>query len=283
MAGMRSMWVGSVSFGLVTIPVKMYKSTDSHDIAFHQMHGADGGKIKYVKTCAECNEVVDPADIVKATKVGDQNVVVTEDELKSLVEEQPKVIEVLAFVDESEIDPLAFESSYYLGPNGLINGYHLLRAAMEDTGRVAIARVTPRSRTSLALLRISNGNVLTLHMLSWPDEIRTPQFPDLDKPHVVKEQELAVAKMLVDSMTGSFKPQEFVDVYHDRLVELLEAKSAGEAFTPVKAAPVTEDVTDLMAMLEASVAKHPAGKGTAKRAPAKAPAKKAPAKKARVA
>lgn len=280
------MWTGSVSFGLVTVPVKAYKATDSHDVAFHQLHDEDGGRIKYAKVCADCGEVVDAAHIAKGTKFGDADVVVTAEELSSLQEEQPKTIEVLQFVDQDEIDPLAFESSYYLAPGGPVNGYHLLRQAMEDTGRVAIARVTLRTRTSLALLRVSNGNVLTMHTLSWPDEVRTPQFADLGKPYSVKPEELTVAKMLVESMAGTFKPEDFQDTYHDRVLELLEAKASGGAFTPVKAAPVTEDVSDLMAMLSASIAakeaegaaaskgRHPAGKGAAKRAPAKAAPRK---------
>ena len=281
------MWTGSVSFGLVSIPVKAYKATDSHDVTFYQLHDEDGGRIKYAKVCADCGEVVDAAHIAKGTKFGDTDVVVTADELASLQDEQPKTIEVLQFIDQDEIDPLQFESSYYLAPGGPLNGYALLREAMEDMGRVALARVTLRTRTSLALLRITNGNVLTMHTLSWSDEVRTPAFADLNKPFEVKPQELQVAKMLVESMSGSFKPEDFSDTYNDRVLELLEAKAGGSAFTPVKAAPVTEDVTDLMAMLTASVeaqgasgskSRHPAGKtGSAKREVA---AKKAPAKKA---
>lgn len=287
------MWTGSVSFGLVSIPVKAYKSVDSHDVAFYQMHDTDGGRIKYAKTCSDCGDVVEQADIAKGTKFGDQEVVVTAEELASLQDEQPKTIEVLQFIDQDEIDPLAYESGYYLAPAGPLNGYALLRTAMEDTQRVAIARVTLRTRTSLALLRISHGNVITMHTLSWPDEVRTPQFSDLDKPVTLKPQELQVAKMLVESMSGSFKPEDYTDLYHERVLDLLAAKASNGEFVPAaKPAPATEDVSDLMAMLTQSLAakeaagakdRHPAGKGAAKRAPAKAAAKKAPAKKARVA
>jgi DNA end-binding protein Ku len=283
------MWTGSISFGLVSIPIKLYKATESHDVSFHQAHDADGGRIKYSKVCADCGEVVDQAHIHKVAKFGDQEVTVSAEELSSLQDEQPKTIEVLQFVDEDEIDPLAFESSYYCGPGGPLNGYHLLRTAMEDTGRVAIARVTLRTRTSLALLRVTHGNVITMHTLSWTDEVRTPQFADLNKPFEVKPQELQVAKMLVDSMSGSFKPEDYTDVYHERVLDLLAAKAGTGEFTPAaKAEPVKDDVTDLMSMLQASIdaqglaaskERHPAGKAGAAKPAKKAPAKAAPRKR----
>ena len=277
-AGMRAMWTGSIQFGLVPVPVKMYTAVSTHDVSFHQHHDTDMGRIKYAKVCSDCGEVVDPASIVKATEVGDQMAVVTEAEIASLRDEQPKTVEILQFVDQHEVDPLAFENGYYLAPSGPVNGYHLLRQVMADSGRVAICRVTLRSKTSLSLLRVTNENVLTMHTLAWPDEIRTPAFPDLNKPFEVKEQELAVANMLLESMTGSFKPEDFTDTYHERLTELLAAKTGAGEFTPVQqVAAATEDVSDLLAQLEASLGK----KAPAKKAPAKkAPAKRAPAKRA---
>lgn len=268
-AGMRAMWTGSISFGLVNVPVKMYTATSSHDISFHQHHDADMGRIKYTKVCGDCGEVVDPANIVKATEVGDKTAVVTEAELTSLREEQPKTVEILQFVDQGEVDPLAFESSYYLAPSGPVNGYHLLRQVMQESGRVAICRVMLRSKTTLSLLRVTNENVLTMHTLSWPDEIRNPAFPDLDKPFEVKPQELAVANMLLDSMTGSFKPEDYCDTYHQRLQELVAAKAGGVEFTPAKQIQAaTDDASDLLAQLQASLGGKP-GKSPAKRAPAK--------------
>jgi DNA end-binding protein Ku len=268
------MWTGSISFGLVNVPVKMYTAVSSHDVSFHQHHDADMGRIKYAKVCADCNEVIDPANIVKATEVGDGTAVVTEDELASLRDEQPKTVEILQFVDQGDVDPLAFESGYYLAPAGPVNGYHLLRQVMQDAGRVAICRVMLRSKTSLALLRVTNENVLTMHTLSWPDEIRTPGFADLAKPFEVKPQELKVATMLLDSMTGTFKPEDFTDTYHERLIELVAAKADGKSFTPQKPVSVDNDVTDLLAQLEASLGKTPtAAKVPAKRAPRKAATK----------
>jgi DNA end-binding protein Ku len=265
------MWTGSISFGLVNVPVKMYTAVSSHDVSFHQHHDADMGRIKYAKVCADCGEVVDGANIVKATEVGDSTAVVTEDELASLRDEQPKTVEILQFVDQGEVDPLAFESGYYLAPAGPVNGYHLLRQVMQDAGRVGICRVMLRSKTSLALLRVTNENVLTMHTLSWPDEIRNPNFADLGKPFEVKPQELKVATMLLDSMSGTFKPEDFTDTYHERLIELVAAKADGKSFTPQKPVAVDNDVTDLLAQLEASLGKQPvAVKTPAKRAPRKA-------------
>lgn len=267
---LRAMWTGAIAFGLVSVQIKLYKATENHDMSFSQFHGADCGKISYAKTCADCGEVVPQADIVKGTKVGDTLVTVTDDEIKSLQGEMDKEITVLQFVDPAEINPVAYESSYYAVPSGSANGYALLMEAMRSTDKVAICQVTLRSKTSLAALRILDNRVLAMSVLSWPDEIRTPAFDVLDKPVSVKDNELAVAKMLVESMSGTFKPENFSDDYQDRLKELIAAKADGTPFVPVQAQPVTEDVTDLMAMLEASIAAKNGGHTTAKkRAPRK--------------
>jgi DNA end-binding protein Ku len=268
---MRSMWSGSVSFGLVSIPIKMYKTADNHDVGFHQHHDADMGRIKYVKVCADCGEVVDPTSIVKGADHGGEVVVVTEDELNSLKEEQSKIIEVLQFVDESEIDPVSFEASYYLAPDKTVNGYHLLTRVMSDTGRVAIVRMTMRTKTYLALLRVSHGNVLTMHTMTWPDEDREPTFAELTKEHVLKPQELAMATMLVDSMTGDFDPAGYTDTYRDRLNELIAAKAGqGEFHAKEVDLDAEQEVTDLLAALEASVqAKKAAAAPKKKPAPRK--------------
>lgn len=278
-AGMRSMWSGTLQFGLVTFAVKLYTAVSSHDVKFHQHHDADMGRIKYAKTCEDCGEVIDAANIVKATDLGDGLAVLTDEEIKSLQDEQPKTVEILQFVDEGEIDPLAFESGYYVAPAGPTKPYHVLRTAMERAGLVAVCRVMLRTKTSLALLRITNDNVLTMHTLSWPDEIRAPKFADLDKPYEVSDKELAVANMLVESMTGSFKPEDFTDSYHERLLEAVTAKASGGEFTPHAPVVVTEDASDLLAQLEASLGKKAPAKAAAK----KAPAKRAPRKSSKVA
>lgn len=251
---MRSMWNGNIAFGLVSVGVKLYKATDNHDVSFSQYHAADGGKISYAKTCTDCGEVVPQSDILKGTKVGEQLVTVTDAEMASLQGEISKEITVVQFVDPAEINPVAYESSYYAVPSGSVNGYALLLEAMRSTEKVAVCRVTLRTKTSLAVLRILEDRVLAMSVLSWPDEIREASFDVLDKPMTVKPAELAVAKVLVESMSGTFKPEDYSDDYQDRVKELIAAKADGVPFTPVEPKPVAADANDLMAMLEASIA-----------------------------
>lgn len=298
---MRSIWKGSVAFGLVNVPVKVYSATEDHDLKFHQVHARDNGRIQYKRVCTECGEVVEYRDIAKAYESDDgQTVVITDDDIATLPEERSHEIEVLEFVPAGEIDPLMYDRSYYLEPDGKSSkSYVLLAKALSETDRVAIVHFALRNKTRLAALRVkdfSKRNVMVVHTLLWPDEIRDPDFPSLDAKVEVRAPELKMAGQVVESMAADFHPEEFTDTYQEQLRELVEAKLAGgEAFTteekPTKL-DETEDVSDLLAKLEASVrrrreesaAKEPAGepaKAAAKKAPAKkAAAKKAPAKKA---
>lgn len=298
---MRSIWKGSVAFGLVNVPVKVYSATEDHDLKFHQVHAKDNGRIQYKRVCTECGEVVEYRDIAKAYESDDgQTVVITDDDIATLPEERSHEIEVLEFVPAGEIDPLMYDRSYYLEPDGKSSkSYVLLAKALSETDRVAIVHFALRNKTRLAALRVkdfSKRNVMVVHTLLWPDEIRDPDFPSLDAKVEVRAPELKMAGQVVESMAADFHPEEFTDTYQEQLRELVEAKLAGgEAFTteekPTKL-DETEDVSDLLAKLEASVrrrreesaAKEPAGepaKAAAKKAPAKkAAAKKAPAKKA---
>lgn len=298
---MRSIWKGSVAFGLVNVPVKVYSATEDHDLKFHQVHARDNGRIQYKRVCTECGEVVEYRDIAKAYESDDgQTVVITDDDIATLPEERSHEIEVLEFVPAGEIDPLMYDRSYYLEPDGKSSkSYVLLAKALSETDRVAIVHFALRNKTRLAALRVkdfSKRNVMVVHTLLWPDEIRDPDFPSLAAKVEVRAPELKMAGQVVESMAADFHPEEFTDTYQEQLRELVEAKLAGgEAFTteekPTKL-DETEDVSDLLAKLEASVrrrreesaAKEPAGepaKAAAKKAPAKkAAAKKAPAKKA---
>lgn len=296
---MRSIWKGSVAFGLVNVPVKVYSATEDHDLKFHQVHAKDKGRIQYKRVCSECGEVVDYRDIAKAYEADNgQTVVITDDDIATLPEERSHEIEVLEFVPSGEIDPLMYDRSYYLEPDGKSSkSYVLLAKTLSETDRVAIVHFALRNKTRLAALRVkefpsSHGprNVMVVHTLLWPDEIRDPDFPFLDADVEVRAPELKMAGQVVESMASDFRPDEFSDTYQEQLRELVEAKLAGgEAFAteekPTKL-DETEDVSDLLAKLEASVrkrreesaAKAPA-KGAAKKAPAKrAAAKKAPAK-----
>ena len=304
---MRSIWKGSVSFGLVNVPVKVYSATEDHDIKFHQVHAEDHGRIRYKRTCEVCGEVVEYRDIARAYDSDDgQTVIITDEDIATLPEERSREIEVVEFVPAEQLDPMMYDKSYFLEPDSKsTKSYVLLAKTLAETDRVAIVHFALRNKTRLAALRVkdfSKRDVMVIHTLLWPDEIRDPDFPSLDKDVDIKPAELKMAGQVVESMTDDFKPDQFRDDYQEQLRELVQAKlEGGEAFT-VEEQPTdldeTDDVSDLLAKLEASVKargsgssdktaksdkseKEPAKKAPAKKAAAKkAPAKKAPAKKA---
>ncbi len=280
---MRSIRKGSVAFGLVNVPVKVYSATEDHDLKFHQVHAKDNGRIQYKRVCTECGEVVEYRDIAKAYEFDNgQTVVITDDDIATLPEERGHEIEVLEFVPAGQIDPMMYDRSYYLEPDGKSSkSYVLLAKALSETERVAIVHFTLRNKTRLAALRVrefSKRNVMVVQTLLWPDEIRDPDFQSLDADVELRAPELKMAEQVVDSMAADFHPEDFTDTYQEQLRELVEAKLAGgEAFaTEDKPTRLddTEDVSDLLAKLEASVRKR------REQAAAAAPAKKAPAKKA---
>jgi DNA end-binding protein Ku len=280
---MRSIWKGSIAFGLVNVPVKVYTATEDHDIKFHQVHVKDNGRIRYKRVCEVCGEVVEYRDIAKAYESDDgQNVMITDEDIATLPEERSREIEVLEFVPSSQLDPILYDRSYFLEPDSKSSkSYVLLAKTLMETDRVAIVHFALRNKTRLAALRVkdfSKREVMVIHTLLWPDEIRDPDFPVLDTKVEIKPAELKMAGQVVDSMAADFDPDQFHDDYQLQLKELVEAKlEGGEAFT-VDEAPTeldeTEDVSDLLAKLEASVKKRQASSAQ------KAPAKKAPAKKA---
>lgn len=289
---MRSIWKGSIAFGLVNVPVKVYSATEDHDIKFRQVHAKDNGRIRYRRVCEECGEVVDYGDIARAYESDDgRMVVITDDDIANLPEERDHEIEVLEFVPAGDLDPLLYDRSYFLEPaSKSIKSYVLLAKTLAETDRVAIVHFALRNKTRLAALRVkdfSKREVMMVHTLLWPDEIRDPDFPVLDAEVEIKPAELKMAGQVVESMADDFDSDRYRDTYQDQLQELIAAKLEGdEAFTP-EGRPAeldaTEDVSDLLAKLEASVQKRSAAKKEpAKKASAKKePAKKAPAKKAR--
>src|ERR1700758_2879553 len=287
---MRSIWKGSISFGLVNVPVKVYSATEDHDIKFHQVHAKDNGRIRYKRVCEVCGEVVEFRDIARAYESDDgQMVVITDDDIATLPEERSREIDVLEFVPASDVDPMMFDRSYFLEPDSKSSkSYVLLAKTLAETDRMAIVHFTLRNKTRLAALRVKDfgkRDVMVVHTLLWPDEIRDPDFPVLDKKVDIKPAELKMAGQVVESMAEDFNPDRYHDTYQEQLHELIEAKlEGGEAFTAEeqpKELDETEDVSDLLAKLEASVkARSGGGKPPAKKAAAKkAPAKKAPAKK----
>ncbi|BBY34443.1 Ku protein [Mycolicibacter minnesotensis] len=283
---MRSIWKGSIAFGLVNVPVKVYSATEDHDIKFRQVHAKDHGRIRYRRVCEECGEVVDYGDIARAYEADDgRMVVITDDDIANLPEERDHEIAVLEFVPAGDLDPMLFDRSYFLEPDSKsIKSYVLLAKTLADTDRVAIVHFTLRNKTRLAALRVkdfSKREVMVVHTLLWPDEIRDPDFPSLDADVEIKPAELKMAGQVVESMADDFDSDRYHDTYQEQLQELIAAKLEGdEAFTPEERPAdldSTEDVSDLLAKLEASVKKR----AQAAKAPAKkAPAKKAPAKKA---
>lgn len=298
---MRSIWKGSIAFGLVNVPVKVYSATEDHDINFHQVHAKDNGRIRYQRVCELDGEVVEYRDIARAYESDDgQMVIITDDDIATLPEERSREIEVLEFVPANEVDPMLFDRSYFLEPDSKSSkSYVLLAKTLAETDRMAIVHFTLRNKTRLAALRVKDfgkRDVMVIHTLLWPDEIRDPDFPILDKKVEIKPAELKMAGQVVESMAEDFNPDRYHDDYQEQLHELVQAKlEGGEAFTTEeqpKQLDETEDVSDLLAKLEASVKarsgdgkaparKSPAKKTAAKKAPAKkGAAKKAPAKKA---
>ncbi|WP_430781096.1 Ku protein [Actinoplanes sp. G11-F43] len=280
---MRAIWKGAVSFGLVSIAVKLYSATEEKDIRFHQVHRTDGGRIKYQRTCSVDGEVVSYDDIAKGYDIGGgEMVILTDEDFAELPLSTSRAIDVLEFVPSEQIDPILFAKSYYLEPEGqAAKPYVLLRDALRDAERVAIVKIAIRQREQLATLRVRD-DVLVLNTMLWPDEVRTPEFGFLDDDVETRPAELAMAASLIDSMAGSFQPEDFTDNYRTALQEVIDAKVEGrevvQADEPEEAAPAA---VDLMAALKASVERAKKAReepAPAKKAPRKAAA--APAKKA---
>ena len=284
---MRSIWKGSIAFGLVNVPVKVYSATEDHDLKFHQVHAKDNGRIRYQRVCEECGEVVEYRDIAKSYEADNgQTVLITDEDIATLPEERSHEIEVLEFVPASEIDPMWYDRSYFLEPDAKSpKSYVLLAKALSATDRVAIVHFALRNKTRLAALRVrqfSQHEVMVVHTLLWPDEIRDPDFPALDTDVKVRPAELTMAGQVVESMAADFRPQDFTDTYQEQLRDLVEAKLAGgQAFTAPEAPARLDDggdVSDLLAKLEASVRRRRQESEGAP--PKKARAGKTPAKKA---
>jgi DNA end-binding protein Ku len=266
---MRSMWKGAISFGLVMIPVKLYTATEQRDVTFRQVHAADGGRIRFRRICELDGEEVPYADVAKGYELEDgQMIVLTEDDFAELPLPTARSIEVLNFSPAEQLDPILTNRSYYVEPEQAgTRAYVLLRDALEQSGRVAVARVALRQRESLATLRTRDG-VLVLETLLWPDEVRVPDFAFLDEDIETRSQELKMASSLIDSMTVDFDPEQYHDGYREALEELVAAKVAGQAPPEPAERPATEPVS-LMDALQASLdaASQDRASGARKRPP----------------
>jgi len=262
---MRAIWKGAVSFGLVSIAVKLYSATEEKDIRFHQVHREDGGRIRYKRTCSICGEEVSYDEIAKGYDLGGgEMVILTDEDFAELPLTTSRAIDVLQFVPAEQIDPLLFAKAYYLEPEGqAAKPYVLLRDALAESDRVAIVKIALRQREQLATLRV-HDDVLVLNTMLWPDEVRTPDFGFLDEEIETRPAELAMASSLIDSMAGSFKPEEFTDNYRAALQEVIDAKVEGrEIVAPEEAEEAPAAAVDLMAALKASVERAKKARGEA--------------------
>ncbi len=280
---MRAIWKGAVSFGLVSIAVKLYSATEEKNIRFNQVHREDGGRIKYQRVCAIDGEEVAYDDIAKGYDVGGgEMVILTDDDFADLPLTTSRAIDVLEFVPADQVDPILYAKAYYLEPeNQAAKPYVLLRDALVNSDRVAIVKVALRQREQLATLRVRD-NVLVLNTMLWPDEVREPDFGFLDDDISVRAPELAMATSLIDSMAADFDQDLYSDDYREALQAVIDAKVGGrEIVAPVEAAPKPTAAVDLMAALKASVDRARAARGEAPAAGKSAHAEPTPITSAR--
>jgi DNA end-binding protein Ku len=273
----QSVWKGSISFGLVSIPVRLFSATEEKDISFRQVHREDGGRIRYKRVCSVDGEEVPYADIAKGYELPDgEMVILDDDDFANLPISSSRSVEVLSFVPAAQIDAVQMSKPYYCDPTGDVKPYVLLRDSLEKSDRVAVVKVALRQRERLAMLRAREG-VLVLQTLLWPDEVREPKLDISDDDVKVRDQELAMAESYINALSGDFEPEEFSDDYRGALEEVIEAKVAGrEVVAQAEEPESTGQVVDLMDALRRSVAEAKARRGES----AGEKAEKAPATKA---
>jgi DNA end-binding protein Ku len=250
---MRAIWKGAVSFGLVSVPVKLYAATESHDVSFRQVHAKDGGRIKYQRVCSIDGEEIAYADIAKGYETEDgEMVILTDDDMEQLPSTSSREIAVEKFVPTEQIDPMLFEKSYYLEPEKSgAKPYGLLRQALLDADRMAVVTVALRQRTTIAVLRVKD-DVIVLQTMMWPDEVRTPDFSV--ETGEVKDAEVKMAHMLVETLAGDFDASEFEDDYAEAVETLVKTKiEGGEIKRTPTSTKTSGEVVDLLAALRRSV------------------------------
>ncbi len=265
--GMRAIWTGSVSFGLVNVPVKLYGATESHDLEFHQVHADDGGRIKYQRTCEVCGKTVPYQDIDRAYDDGERTVILEQEDFDELPAAMKDEIEVVQFVPSGQVDPVMLEKPYFLEPTGKSpKSYLLLRETLEQTDLTAVVRFSLRQKTRLGVLRVRD-KVLVLQGLLWADEVRDVDFPAVKSRAKVTAQELKMAAALVEQYADDFDPSQFTDDYQEELRKLVDAKlEHGDAVDTAETfgdAAVAEkgdegegaEVIDLMEVLKRSLAR----------------------------
>lgn len=291
----RPIWTGSITFGLVSVPVAMYSATREHEVSFHQYEKGTSDRIRYQRVNERTGKEIDYGDIAKGTDLGGGKLVMLEqEELDSVAPGRSKSLDLHVFVDLKQIDPIFYQKSYYLAPGSeeTAKTYALLRDAMAKVQRAAIGTLVMRGKEYLAAIR-PDGKLLVLETMYFGDEVRDPA-KELDglPRSAAKPAEMKMAVQLIDSMSGTWNPKDYRDGYTDRVNALIKEKKAGKEITVADPAPDATNVTDLMEALQASVERAKSGRGAASRKPAsrkpaarkkaskKASAKKAPARKA---
>jgi DNA end-binding protein Ku len=267
----RTMWKGAISFGLVTIPIRLYPSTEEKTLRFNQLHDEDHGRIRYKRVCEVDEQEVSFDHIVKGYEYEKgKYVILTDEDFDAVPLESSRAIDIIQFVALEDIDPIYYQKTYYLIPEETgLKAYTLLRQAMAEDGRVAVAKVAIREKEHLCALRFKD-DVMVLETMFWPDEIRAADFEELDKDVKVRPQEVEMARSLIDNLTQEFHPEEFRDEYREALLQIVEKKVAGEEIEIVHEAEPTK-VVDLMEALKASVEQtKKAAAGSAKKSTAKA-------------
>jgi DNA end-binding protein Ku len=270
---MHTIWKGSISFGLVNIPIKLHSATEDRDIKLRSLHKECHTPIKYEKICPVCEKEIDHKDIVKGYEVTKGKFVVLEEEELNQIKEvnAEKTVEILDFIKIDEIDPIFYDRSYFVSPNdGGKKAYSLLRKALVTSGKVGIAKITMRSKEQLSVVRVYE-NTLVMETIHYPDEVRTSKdVPNVPENDEISEKELETATMLIEQLTSEFQPENYHDEYRERLSQLIESKQTGEKIVTAKEKAPKENVTDLMAALQASIdSTNTEKKKTAKKKPAK--------------
>lgn len=277
---MHTMWKGAISFGMVNIPIRMFAATEEKDIHFKTLHQPCHTPIRYQRHCPTCERPVPPEELIKGYEFQPgQYVLIHDEEIKNLSPERNKNIEIMDFVHLQEIDPIYFVKSYYLSPQETGGkAYALLRTAMEQTGKIAIAKVILRNKSSLAALRVYR-NILVMETILYPDEVRpVEQVPGVPQQENLQEKELQLAVQLVEQLTTPFEPEKYTDDYRHALLELIEKKRDGIDVQAPPPAAAAGQVIDLMEALKASLesagkaGKKKRGKESGKRRKEKEPA-----------
>ncbi len=274
---MHTIWKGSISFGLVNIPIKLHAATEDKDIKLRNLHKECHSPIKYEKVCPVCEVEIKNEDIVKAYEYTKGKFVVLDDEeLESLKKEkEEKAVEIIDFIKMEQIDPIFYNRSYFMSPSeGGGKAYSLLRKALGESEKVGIAKIIIRSKEQLAVIRVYE-NTLVMETLHFPDEVRSAgDVPNVPQEEKVTDKELSTAILLIDQLTNEFEPEKYTDDYRTALLELIESKRTGKEIVTPNEKEKKSNVTDLMAALQASIDKTKPKGTTAKKKKATAKKKK---------